>query len=169
MKKLKGFSLIEILVVITIFSFLGLIITRTIILTLSGAQKSDNLVRVRENIGYSFDVIERQLRNANQLTSCESDVVSARVYYLDQNNAPGGAFYCLNIGATDGTSMIASGSATTRLTVPAVAILSCTFSCNLDTYPQSLTLTVSAKDRVADSTHGSPITESRQIFLRNYH
>jgi len=64
----SGLSLIEILIVITIFAVIGILSTRSVFLTLRGAKKSDSLVRVRENVNNALSVIERQIRNSEKVT-----------------------------------------------------------------------------------------------------
>ena len=61
-KTLKGMSLLEILIVVAVFSILGVIVTRSVLLTLRGSKKSESQVKVRENVSFSLGVIERQLR-----------------------------------------------------------------------------------------------------------
>lgn len=63
----SGFSLIEILVVISIFAVIGILTTRSIFITLRSARKSDSLVRVRENVNYAMGIIERQIRTAESV------------------------------------------------------------------------------------------------------
>src|SRR5512137_3061278 len=86
-KNQKGLSLIEILVVITIFAILGIVIARSIILSLQGSQKSTGLVAVRENLDFATSIIERQLRNANSVTSaCPVGGIQVNpLVYVDQN------------------------------------------------------------------------------------
>ena len=69
----KGMSLLEILVVVAIFSILGVIVTRSVLLTLRGSKKSESQVKVRENVNYALAVIERQLRNADSIVTCPND------------------------------------------------------------------------------------------------
>ncbi|HKC04336.1 MAG TPA: type II secretion system protein, partial [Patescibacteria group bacterium] len=97
MKQESGLSLLEILVVVSIFAFLGILITRSIILTVAGSRKSESLVKVRESLNYSLSVIERQLRNANSIPNCPN-LDSTYLAYNDQNGNPT-SFSCASSAA----------------------------------------------------------------------
>ncbi len=160
----KGMSLLEILVVVTIFAVLGIITTRAVLLTIQGSKKSESLVKVRENLDYSIGVIERQLRNANSVVECPLADPTV-VNYIDQNSNSG-SFSCINIGAVD--SYVASGSA--RLTSDAVSITACSFFCTPGTSanPPVINVTLEAKDAVATGIQNSTVSTSTQIYLRSY-
>jgi prepilin-type N-terminal cleavage/methylation domain-containing protein len=66
----KGVSFIEILVVIAIFAILGVLVARITVVTLRSSNKSDSLVKVRENMDFSLAVMERGLRNATAVVPC---------------------------------------------------------------------------------------------------
>ena len=165
-KKLSsGLSLLEILVVVSIFAALGILITRSVLLTLGGGKKSESLIKVRENLNYSLSVIERNLRNANSITDCGNSNTSL-IAYIDQNGNPA-AFSCNNIGVSGSTGYIASGSA--RLSNDTVNVTSCSFTCSLGgNTPSSVTINVEALDNSASGIENSTVTTSTQVFLRNY-
>lgn len=158
MKINKGMSLIEILVVVTIFAVLGIVVTRAVLSTISGSKKSESLIRVRENLSYSLGIIERQLRNADSITQCpNSDPL--RIDYHDQFGNSS-YFACLN-------EYVASGSA--RLTSTDINVTSCSFVCTLSTgSPSSVTITLSAKDKNGIGAQGATVDVSSEIYLRNY-
>lgn len=167
----KGLSLLEMLIVITIFSVLGILITQSVILTLTGSRKSEATIRVRENLDYSLNVIERQLRNASAVykdssytTTC-TNLVRDSIYYLDQNGAKS-YFSCVNIGSTG--SYIASGSA--HLTGEAVKIVSCSFQCVSNTLsnPELVRVKITLQDASTTGVNSASVSASTQIFLRNY-
>jgi prepilin-type N-terminal cleavage/methylation domain-containing protein len=160
----KGMSLLEVLVVITIFAVLGVLITQSIVLTLQGSQKSESMVRARENLDYSLNIIERQIRNANTIASCPNPDTSV-ISYLDQGGNPA-SFSCVNTGS-DG-SYIASGSA--RLTSSAVKIVECSFTCSLggESNPSVVKIELMVKDASASGIRSANVSASTQIYLRNY-
>ncbi|MGA3292117.1 MAG: prepilin-type N-terminal cleavage/methylation domain-containing protein [Candidatus Microgenomates bacterium] len=166
MKKtlVKGFSLIEIMVVITIFAILGILVTGSIILTLQGTQKSESLIRARENLNYSLGVIERNIRNANSIPDC-SGTASNTISYLDENGNPA-SFSCVNTGSDD--SYVASSSA--RLTSSVIKITDCSFICTPpdSDNPPLVTINLSVQDASASGILGASVTASTQIYLRNY-
>ena len=160
----KGMSLLEILVVITIFAVLGIIVTRSVALSIGGSRKSESLVRVRENLNYSLAIIERQIRNANSVSQCPN-VDPARIDYKDQDR--NSAFFsCVNLGGSD--PYVASGGA--RLTSDTIQITSCTFTCvaATSTNPALVTVSLTAKDTSATGLQNATVSTTTQIYLRNY-
>lgn len=160
----KGLSLIEILIVITIFSVLGIIVTRSIILTLQGSKKSENLIVVRENLDYAVGVVERQIRNANSVPVCPN-LDSQVINYKDQNGVDA-SFSCVNIGQPD--AYVASGSG--RLTSSEVAVTDCSFTCSPGdvTNPPYVDVSLGAKSATTTGAQGSVVTANTKIYLRNY-
>lgn len=154
-----GFTLIETLVVISIFAIIGILSTRAIMLSVQGSKKGSSSVTVRENLNYSLAVIERLLRNANQISSC----TSTNIAYLDERGVSA-SFSCVSPG---GSGHIASGSA--RLTSAEVAVTSCAITCDLISVPPSVTIDVIARDvDTASTKEGAQISVSSKILLRTY-
>ncbi len=159
----NGFSLLEILVTITIFSMLTILTTQAVILTLRGSRKSESLTKVRGNIDYSLAVIERNLRNADSIEECpntDPNVIS----YSDENGVPT-SFSCES--DTDG-GYIASASG--RLTSNEVDVISCSFTCvdSVGEVNPAVTVSIEAKDATLNALEGGEITISTKIFLRTY-
>jgi prepilin-type N-terminal cleavage/methylation domain-containing protein len=152
----RGISLIEILVVITIFAILGILISRVILVTLRGSGKSDSLVKIRENLDYSLSIIEREIRNADTIT-CPS---STQVNYTNSRGTAA-TFSCQN-------SRVASGSA--WLTSDEIAITACSFACTDASghVPPSLTISLEAKDATKTGVEAAQATATTKIFLRTY-
>lgn len=172
----KGLSLIEILVVITVFAALGIIISTSIILSLQGSQKSSGLVSVRENLDYAAGVIERQLRNANQIPEClglnpSPNPDTSVINYIDQNGQQS-SFTCVVPGTSVDGSYIASGSANLRLTSPQVSITSCSFtvSCGQagSVNPPYVDVSLTARPVNITGAQSSVVTTETRIYLRNY-
>ena len=166
----SGVSLAEILIVVTIFAALGLVVSSSLILTMRGTKKSESLVKVRENVSYSISVIERNLRNANNITTCAtSESVDPEEFksitYLDQYGEFS-TFSCVNTGEDD--SYIASGSA--RLSSEGIKITSCSFSC---TEPEDttkspfVTVEISAADVGSSGVLTASVSAETKIQLRN--
>lgn len=169
-KSEKGMSLLEILVVVAVFAVLGILVTRSVILTLQGVKKTESLVRARENLDYSLGIIERQLRNASSIPQCPNADPHV-INYLDQNGTPA-SFSCLNPGGND--SYIASGSGTpvayANLTTNTVNIVSCTFTCtpSVNSTPPVVSISLGVQDALSSGIQGSVVTADTQISLRNY-
>ncbi|HET7098804.1 MAG TPA: prepilin-type N-terminal cleavage/methylation domain-containing protein [Patescibacteria group bacterium] len=159
-----GVSLLEILVVIAIFAILGIITTRAVILTIGGSKKSESLIKVRENLGNSMGIIERQLRNADSVINCDN-TEATQIDYTDQVGNPA-SFTCLGVGTDD--AYVASGSA--RLTSNLIKITYCGFICvpETSTNPASVSVSLNAQDVTQTGVATSKVTMKNQIFLRNY-
>lgn len=157
----KAFSLIEILIVITIFAVIGLLSTRSIFLTIRGAKKSDSLVRVRENVNYSLSVIERQLRNSESVT-CPNASTNTLNYISLEGTAT--TFSCVTSG-TD--KYIASGSG--RLTSADILVTSCSFVCTTTiNSPPSVKVTIEAEDTESTNVEKGSVSIQTEIVVRNY-
>lgn len=164
MKKnnLRGLSLVEILIVITIFAVIGLLSTRSVFLTIRGAKKSDSLVRVRENVNYSLAVIERQLRSAETI-----DCPNALTTQIDYVTLEGldSSFTCQSIGSG---GYIASDSA--RLTSEDISVTNCSFSCSQQDInnPPVVDVLIEAEDSESQTVEKGTVSIQTQIILRNY-
>ncbi|MBI3396853.1 prepilin-type N-terminal cleavage/methylation domain-containing protein [Candidatus Woesebacteria bacterium] len=170
-RKIKfGFSLIEMLVVIAVFSVLVVLIAQGLTGSLRSTKKSESEISVKENLDFAISVMERQLHNAKavDIASCGGTTLN----YTDQyDNAT--SFSCvLPSGST--SSYLASGSA--HLTNSYRDInTKCTqdiFTCSaggvgVNDQP-SVTITLSGKTVNATDVTGSTVTDVTKIFLRTY-
>lgn len=156
----KGFSLIEILVVVSIFAIIGVLTTRSLYQTLKSARKSDSLVRVRENVNYALGIIERQIRAAEKV-DCTA-VTALNLPYI-AGDGVSTSFNC-TLGAS---GRIASGSAI--LTSTDVSVTACNFTCTqIVNYPPSINITVTAEDNTSSGAEKGSVTTQTEIILRNY-
>jgi type II secretory pathway pseudopilin PulG len=164
LKNVRGISLLEVLVVVSIFAVLGILVTQSIILTLQGAKKSESIIRARENLDYSLSTIERQIRNANSVTPCPN-LDTSIINYLDQNGVAN-SFSCVNTGQIG--SYVASGSA--HLTGDAVTVVDCSLACTLggENNPSLVKIDLTLKDASASGIQSANVSASTQIYLRNY-
>lgn len=161
-KTVKGMSLVEILVVVSIFGILGMVTARSISSTLRSARKSDIQINVRENLNYATSVVERQIRGAREIINCES--VDASINYVS-NEGVTTSFDCL---LSSDQGYLSSGSA--RLTSENIELTQCSFSCNQidQNNPPIVTLFLTAEDKVNKGSEGSKVTVQTEITLRNY-
>lgn len=159
----RGFSIIEMLVVISIFAVIGVFTTRAISLTLKSSKKSDSLVRVRENINYSLSILERQIRNSERISSCTGSPTSSISYTSVEGILS--TFSCITPGAS---GYIASGSA--RLTSSDISITTCSFTCTqVDANnPAVVKINVVAEDATSSSVEKGTVTAETEIIVRNY-
>lgn len=157
----KGYSLVEMLVVLVLFSVLAVIATQTLFLSIRGTKKSGNVILVRNNVDHAIGVMERHLRNAKVWQSCEA--ATGIITYTDADDLSDQTFNC----AGPSFDYIASGSA--RLTSDEVSVV-CTLDCSeFETgRPPSLKINVSGTEAAAVGVEGSTIEIQTQIYLRNY-
>lgn len=159
----SGVSFIEILVVIAIFAILGVLVARITLVTLRGSNRSDSLVRVRENMDFSLAVMERAIRNAAAVTPCPNPDTTVLNYTDSEGVAT--SFSCVNVGAT---GYVASASA--RLTTDEIKITSCSISCTqgAGAVPPSVTISMEASDARATGIEAAKASATTTIFLRTY-
>lgn len=158
----KGFSLIEMLVVMSVFAVIGMLTTTSVALTLKSGKKSDSLVRVRENVNYAFSIVERQVRNSGKITPCTGVPVST-LSYTSIEGIPA-SFTCVTPGAQ---GYIASGSA--RLTSSDISITSCSFTCTQAVNsPAVVKVNITAEDSALTGTEKGSVSTQTEIIVRNY-
>lgn len=167
MEKRNGFSLIEMLVVMFVFSILAIVVVQTLAITLRGSKKSESQVQARENIQYAISVMDRQIRNARSLTcSGQTNTLS----YTDEYGNPAN-FQCIS---SSGNYYIASNSA--RLTSNSINITNCDASASLYAFtciqntgtPDEVNIAITATDSNVGGAEGSSVTVAKKILLRNY-
>ena len=164
MKNNKGISLIEILIVIGVFAVLGILSTSAVLLSLQGSKKGDAQVKVRENLDYAISIIERQLRNAGNVSPCPN--TNPLVISYSDSNDIFSSFSCLNVPSA---GYVASGSA--RLTSEEIKITACSFVCTagIQSMPPKVTIDIKAVDAASQgSKEGASVTISTEINLRTY-
>ncbi|MFC1625461.1 type II secretion system protein J [Patescibacteria group bacterium] len=163
-KRIKGLSLIEVLVVVGVFAILSVIITRSVFLTLRGSAKSETQVKVRENINYALSVMERGIRNADSIADCPNP--DTKVLNYTDSFGVNASFSCVGIGEDD--SYIASSSA--RLTSSEIKINSCVIECTQEEsgLPPKIIIDLVAADAKAMAVNETNVSVSTQIFLRTY-
>lgn len=158
---MKGYTLIEMLVVIVIFAVIGIISSETIILTLRSTYKADASSKVRQNVDYAVNTMERVLRGARPIpvALCDNSPHDSITFPDQLNNSV--TFSCIS-GAP---SYIASNSAT--LTSNQITFSACSFTCTqgIAGTPQHVTINVTADDVSGQNT---PVSSTTQITLRSY-
>lgn len=161
-----GFSIVELLVVVTVFSMLAVLATQSIVLTLRGSKKSESLLEVRENVNYALNIMERLIRSAKQI-SCSADNLTLSYTDFYGNSAD---FTCE--GGSSG--YIASSSA--RLTTNDI-VIDCSsgggnkvFDCppSAGNAPPSVVINITAQSANTFAAEGAQVTTSTKILLRSY-
>ena len=166
MKNKKGFSLIEMMVTISIFAVIGVLVTTSMALTLRSSKKSDSLVRVRESLNYSLSSLERQIRNSDSIVSCTGLPVSTLSYISMEGITT--SFSCVTAGSD---KYIASGSGALikRLTPSDILVTSCSFTCTQTANsPAVIKVNVTAEDATSTGTEKGSVSTNMEIITRNY-
>lgn len=160
----KGYTLIEILVVVTVFSVISLITSQTIILTLRGTKKAESISKVRTTLDAAVGAMERQLRGAKSIVSACTGAASQSIIFVDQNNNQV-TFSCIGVNNNNQPASIASGSAS--LTTADVTISACSFTCTpaAGNNPPSVLISVTGNDLTGQ---GSSVPVVTQVTLRNF-
>jgi len=149
----KAFSLIEVLVVVAIFSVISVLVGRSLVSSLTGSRKVDNAVLLRENLNYALTIFDREIKPAKSIDNCTIDSLT----YSDFENTQK-IFACPAIVPTyvslDGE----------RLTSDDIQITDCQFICTNDTATLILTgQTIGTKD-----SEDTNITVSTVAKIRSY-
>ena len=155
-----GMSIFETVVVIAIFAVIGILITAIIFLSVSGTKRGDSLMQVRQNLNYATSIMERQLRNAQAVTSCDP----TKITYKDQDGKTT-VFECQDLA---GQGYVSSDSA--RLTGSEIKVTGCSFNCEIYVRaPTSVTINLVGQDpNLPAVTNASLVTVSTRVTLRSY-
>lgn len=159
----RGFTLVELLVVMTLFALLLLVINQILFSTFKGASKTEATNKVKREGERVMAVMERSMRNARSIYSC----TSTQIAYQDQYGTLG-SFGCSNVGS--GSGYIASGSAS--LTSNDVDVTSCAIACeNINGSVKAVIITASFAAKgtatsLRSEEQGNVSLQSR-IILRN--
>lgn len=155
MKTKKGFTIIELLITISLFVVLGLFITQTLAAIFSSMGKSEVTQRVRAEGEYAVAVMERHLREAR------SPVCSASGVTYEDPIGYSTSFSCTGTGPT----RIASGSG--FLTTGYVTASNCSFTCNTNPARVGVSFTISQYPASSDPRQTATSNVSAQVTLRN--
>lgn len=173
-KKSKGFTLIETVVVIFLFSSLGLISTNILGTILKTTTKASLDKELKQNGDYAINFMERSIRNAKKVNPCNT---SSSTLTLENQNGSITVFECLNqdsvakIASTSGTvvNSLTSSSVTVGSVGGNCSTSSLIFTCSNQT-PQSVGISFTLKQ----SRIGGRAEEQSSAFfqstvgLRNY-
>jgi prepilin-type N-terminal cleavage/methylation domain len=160
----KGYTLIEILIVIFIFAILMFVTVQSLSLTLKGSKKSENIIKAKQNVDFTISTIERLIRNAGTI-SCSVD--GRTLNYTDEYGQPA-SFSCNPSGSVNG--YIASGSARLTNTEININCSGVVFNCTPASggVPPSVKIIISGKKQGAPGSEESSVTSSTSVMLRVY-
>jgi|GEM_PF-2229138 len=170
-KRIKGYTLIEILIVMSSFAILAVLVTMTVAYSLRGSRKSESSSDVRSEMEYAVGIMERQLRNSNSITQC----VNGSVSYEDENGVIA-SFSCVSETSGDlNYTYIASSSASLGYSIPLTSNkldLTCQFSCQTVSdkpyVPTSVNISLTGVATSVQGVEGAKVTLETEVLLRNY-
>lgn len=152
-KKSRGFTLIELVVVVGILITVGAILLNTLVIVLRVAIKTNTLTEVRQNGGYALSQITKMLRDAKSFQGVSTDGTSFSTNCVVSTPLAGTltptppAYKSIKITTYTDNEVIFSCTPTTiasngasLLNTRAVAIATCSFSCLQNTILESPTI-----------------------------
>lgn len=169
MKK-NGFTLIEMLVVITMVAVIGTLVVTILAMTLRGSRKADLVSNIKQNGNAAISQIVRQIRYAKSLdipTSCVPSATMQSLTVTSFTDDRQTTFACVS-GAN---ATIASNSAS-LLNTNVVNVSSCSFVCRQQNIfdPPSITVQFVLNAKNANQLEETRATVPFQttVKLRNY-
>src|SRR4030042_2270443 len=158
-----GYSIIEILIVIGIFSIFSIVVTQSVILSLRGSKKSGSVVNVKEDLEYAASTIERVLQNAKEITNPNPCIgTQSYIDFISRDGIQTNFKY-----ETGSDSRITQTNTNTyRLTSSKIDITVCTFSCTVESGNKIIIFNVTGNARGITGVEGATHSTSRRIFLQ---
>jgi len=172
----KGYTLIEIMIVTSIFAVLALLVSGVILQSVRNTQKSESLSNVRAELDNVVLVMERHLRNSDNMVGIGNtgDILSG-IQYTDTTGVEA-RFVCMDdVGL--GIVKVASQSTEPNwndtsfdLTSDKVNVLNCNFSVEVGTYdiPDKVEVTIEAEAAGITGVESGEVKIETILNLRNY-
>ena len=167
----KGFTLIEILVVVGILGIIAVVASNVFFTTLRSSGKTKVLTIVKENGDYALSVMERLIRDSQEVVTnsdgqyCINGMNKIKVKRIDGTEIE---FACEEEGTVNGR--IASNSA--RLTSNEVKVNSCSFDCEAkgQFYPKTVIInfTLSQSTVTTRPEEQASVNFQTTVSVRNY-
>ncbi|MFC1649733.1 prepilin-type N-terminal cleavage/methylation domain-containing protein [Patescibacteria group bacterium] len=160
----KGFTLLELLVVVGVFAILAVVTTQIIAQSLRGTRKSEATIEVRENVDYMFAVMERALRSSQSLDCVSS--TATRIEFLDETGNVSN-FQCN--GSSDGY-LTHNGNNISGDKVHVNCSITPIFVCNQTdgTTPSSVEISIVSNEAQDAGIEGARVTSTTKIILRSF-
>jgi prepilin-type N-terminal cleavage/methylation domain-containing protein len=174
----KGFSVIEVLVVVGVFAIIGILATQSTTLSLRSTKKSDSIVLVKQELDNASGNIERLLQTASAVIigkDCTTDHTATPSVGFRNSNGFRGDIACIDSPPSDFPSnndpRIASSSGETinynqRLTSSKILITECSFICFSQNSQTYVDFSISANAKGIVGAEGASVTTSKKILVR---
>lgn len=150
----RGMSLIELIVVLGVFTLLLTVAAQSFFASLRGSNKSQVTTKVKQNADYVLSVMERSLHFATG-ASCAGNEVS-----FTDSDGKSSSFSCANNTVTlDGGSLVSTDD---------VQVSPCSITCSQDKTTVFLDMTFKAgSDTTTRAEEKSSLNLNTRILLRN--
>ena len=174
----EGFSLIEMLVVLVVFSILIILATQAVFLTLRSAKKAENLVKVRQNLDNAMGVIERGLRSASEIDCTEGNPANSdrSVQFNDtEGNTltyvcdPGKNIIIEYLNDPDGGKIRQGNLTSDEISVDCSSRP--VFDCEPNEFsaaPPKVTIDLEARSKGSSGAESATVSTHTQVYLRLY-
>lgn len=162
----KGFSLIEILVAVLVFSMIAVVTGQSLSSSLRSSKKSESIGKVRENIEYVMNFMERKLRSAKSLDCINSNVNNLIYQAVSGQSA---YFLCDNTSK----SIIYNSGLNDHVINSSDVEIVCgnvfrNISCPGQGEPDSVDIEITGGDKYTLGSESYSYTARTKILLRNY-
>jgi type II secretory pathway pseudopilin PulG len=165
--QVSGYSLVEILIVTSIFVVMAILATQSLMLTFRASRKSESMTNTQRELRYALSVIERGLYNADRITSTCNGFWLSKIDYIDEYYEAV-SFSC-ETDISNGRGYVASNSAQLTST-DSIDMTMCRFRCGSisGNEPARVDILLNAEDIDTEGAEGSIASISSSILLRSY-
>ncbi len=174
--KTKGFTIIEIVVVVGILGIIAAMGTNMFFTVIKGSTKSKNLITVKQNGDYALSVIGRMIRNSQEIITnsdgqiCENGMTKIKLRNFDSGETEF-EFFDSDGDPSNGYDYVASNSS--RLTSDQIRVTDGAFDCSSvgEFHPQAVIIRFTLDQNI--TTTPRPEEEASVDFrttveVRNY-
>lgn len=158
----RGFSLIELIVVIGLLSLLMLAISSTMLMSIVSSNRIRTTTKVKQAGGYAIGQIQSMIRSSKSITTC--DVATPTISFVGQD---GGTTELLT--ENDGTSVRIASNSGIYLTPANIATTGFAITCEPDALePSLIKFSFDLQDtRSAGSTQNPKLHFETSVSTRN--
>lgn len=168
-KNTKGFSLIEILIVLVILPVIAIISTQSLINVLSGQKKVESETQARRGIEQIFSYMQRNIFNAQNVTCPDTNNI-----IFQKDVSVSGKFSCTTNATSGGTMLfyedITGGSV--QINDDAVNVNKCIIQCIIpppgSTSQPGVAVTIGVNIDGVESNEGGSLELTRRFYTRSY-
>jgi len=173
---ISGYTLIEIIITVGILAVVAVIGTNIFFTVLKGSSKSKVLTTVKQNGDYALSVMERMIRNSENIIvnsddqTCDLGMTKFKIRGLDKQETEF-EFVDNDADPSNGYDYIASNSS--RLTSDEVKIINPTFDCvkDSDFTPPSITIKFTVSQNMVTTPRpeeDASVDFQATVITRNY-